>query len=68
LFTGKKYHVGETYFDYGQDWKWTTLLKDSDYGSVQALTPAEQKMILSANTAQELGKAVDVVINRKPYV
>ena len=69
LFTGKKYYVDETYFDFGQDWKWTTILKaDSSFGAVQALTPKDQENILTADSATELGKAVDAVINKKPYI
>ena len=58
-FTGKDFYVGETYFDYGQGWKWTTIL-GRDY---QLLSPRDQENIVTAKNAQELGKAVDKVLN-----
>lgn len=59
-FTGKDYHIGDTYFDYGQGWKWTTILEDSsDWGGVQVLYPKAQEEIIFANSATDLGKAVD---------
>ena len=58
---GTRFEVGVTYFDFGQDWRWTTILAyKQDNGSFQALTPAEQKKIVLANVedletvAQEL--------------
>lgn len=41
------YCVGETYFDYGQNWKWTTILCDNGERGYQALCPVEQEMILN---------------------
>lgn len=68
LFKGKDCYVGETYFDYGQDWKWTTILeKDPTWGAVQVLTPKDQENIITANSAKELGDAVDKIIHKKPY-
>ena len=58
---GTRFEVGVTYFDFGQDWRWTTILAYKlDNGSFQALTPAEQEKIVTANpdeletVAQEL--------------
>ena len=53
------YYVGKTYFDYGQDWKWTTILAQKNdngsYGdSYQALNPREQEEIILANSDEEL--------------
>ena len=49
---GYHYRVGETYFDFGQDWKWTTVLCDGGgYGGYQALNPAEQEEIILADIA-----------------
>lgn len=50
------YTVGETYFDYGQDWKWTTILADPIkpevwQGGYQVLCPRDFKMILSDDAA-----------------
>lgn len=44
---GYHYRVGETYFDYGQDWVWTTVLCDGgNYGGYQALSPAAQEEVI----------------------
>ena len=44
---GTKYYVGETYFDLGQDWMWTTVLAyHDDYGTYQALSPRQQEEII----------------------
>lgn len=58
---GTRFEVGVTYFDFGQDWRWTTILAyRRDNGSFQALTPAEQEKIVTAKVddldtvAQEL--------------
>ena len=45
---GTKYTVEDTYFDYGQDWKYTTLIanaSDTSF-SYQALTPRQQRALL----------------------
>jgi len=44
---GWPYEVGETYFDFGQGWKWTTILcRGGVCGGFQAVNPAEQERIL----------------------
>lgn len=71
LFNGKgfRYYVGNTYFDYGQDWKWTTILKEdpNETGVLrvcQALNPRQQENIIMADTPEEMAKAVrDVLKN-----
>lgn len=43
------YRVEDTYFDYGQDWKWTTIIAHRNNGdSWQAIYPAMQERILLA--------------------
>ncbi len=50
----KRYYVSETYFDFGQGWKWTTILREGDrWGDVQALYPVEQESILTAENVEE---------------
>ena len=47
---GTRFEVGITYFDFGQNWKWTTILAfTQNKRSFQALTPDEQKKIVLAN-------------------
>lgn len=57
LDTGVPHHVAETYFDFGQNWKWTTILKGNKgwgYIRVQALCPRQQEMIVFAKNSDEL--------------
>lgn len=60
---GYRYYVGETYFDFGQDWKWTTILRTgSEWGDVQALYPVDQLNIIERD---DLEAAVDEVFADK---
>lgn len=44
------YTVGNCYFDYGQDWMWTTILYGAGTsGSFQALYPSEHECIIYGN-------------------
>jgi len=62
----RKYYVGETYFDYGQDWKWTTVLcEGGEWGAYQALYPAQQEAIIDAESAKELAEAVESIFADK---
>lgn len=58
--------IEETYFDYGQDWKWTTIIAHNTQetgimASWQALTPRDQEDIITDNYMQEV---IDKVINK----
>lgn len=59
--SGYLYYVGNTYFDYGLEWVWTTILcEDEESGlSWQALSPRDQEEILQSHTPKELGEAVE---------
>lgn len=49
---GYRYAVNETWFDYGQNWKWTTILGNvslAGTGGYQALNPKEQEDILKSD-------------------
>ena len=55
-------HVGEVYFDAGQDWKWTTIIVDKSpgtSGSYHLLNPRDHELICRADSAAELGRVVD---------
>ena len=54
------YKVRGTYFDYGQDWMWTTIICEdpSRDASWQVLSPRQWENILTAQNEAEL---VDVV-------
>ena len=57
---GWRYYVGETYFDYGQDWSWTTILCDGGItGSHQALNPREhEEIIFEEYEAEEMADRI----------
>lgn len=71
LMTGKSpkgyhYKVGDCYFDFGQNWIWTTILSDGgDYGGYQALNPAEQEKIVLASSIAEIEAVVGEVFADK---
>ena len=45
--TNTTYMVEETYFDFGQDWKWTTIIAHRPDGtSYQALCPRDHEKII----------------------
>lgn len=49
---GVTYTVGDCYFDFGQDWIWTTILANnpnSEWGSYQALCPRDYEKILRSD-------------------
>lgn len=62
-----KYFVGKTYFDFGQNWEWTTVLckrKRSD--EYQALTPSDQISLFECDgTDAALEKLADKILNDK---
>lgn len=59
------YYVGDTYFDLGQDWMWTTVLCRGDWSSYQALNPREQEEAILAKSDAELEKIADSVLSDK---
>ena len=65
---GRTYRVEDTYFDYGQDWKWTTIIGKKGNGvwsEYQALSPREQERLYFATTIEEVTEAVDDIRNGK---
>ena len=59
------YHVGETYFVFGQDWKWTTILCSGNMGEYQALSPRKQEEIILADSYSELESIVKSIFKIK---
>lgn len=46
---GTRYHISDTYFDYGQGWRWTTIIATKPDGShYQALNPRDHARIITA--------------------
>ena len=66
-----RYEVEDTYFDYGQGWKWTTVIahKNRPEGyctdSWQALNPREQEAIVFAENPEEICKVISEWRNGK---
>jgi hypothetical protein len=62
--TETTYRVGVTYFDYGQDWKWTTIINSR---GVQVLCPRDWEQIVVADTVTELARITEVIRNDKYF-
>lgn len=63
---GTKYEVEETYFDYGQDWVWTTIVAHPVKGmSWQALNPRDHALITDDLMPGSIVKAVENTLNSK---
>lgn len=62
---GTKYNVEDVYFDFGQDWMWTTIVAyKKDGTSWQALCPRDHDLICTRDIYC-LAEAVDNTINSK---
>lgn len=57
---GTRYHVEDTYFDYGQGWKWTTIIATKlDGRQYQALNPHNYTRIITApDTLTTVGEII----------
>ena len=62
--TDTVYTVGVTYLDFGQDWKWTTILNNK---GVQVLNPREWEEIALAETSSDLAHIVDGIRGDKYF-
>ena len=62
--TGVRYAVENTYFDYGQNWKWTTIVAHGkDGGRWQVLNPKEHGLITDGLSVAGIVAAVRMVQN-----
>lgn len=53
------YYVQTVYFDYGQDWMWTTICTEENYdGSYQALCPRDHELITDVGNLDAITQAV----------
>lgn len=59
-----KYIVTDVYFDLGQDWMWTTIVRKG-YKECQVLSPREWGAIIFADNAKQLGEATQDIIDDK---
>jgi hypothetical protein len=62
-----EYKVEDVYFDFGQDWMWTTITHDSKWGGVQILNPRQWEKIVMAFTVEELFSAVEDIRSGKYF-
>lgn len=63
---GVVYEVGDTYYDFGHDWKWTTILAyRSPNSHWQALYPTDQRKIFNAETREELDFIAQELMDEK---
>lgn len=61
--TGTRYDVGDTYFDLGQGWQWTTIIAHRPDGQhYQALCPRDHAMII---TDPDILRSVDTIVSDK---
>lgn len=68
---GYEYSVEDTYLDYGQDWKWSTIIRHYPEGhwcgSVQVLCPRDWKAIVLADSLDDLAKVIEVIRSDKYF-
>ena len=55
------YRMGVIYFDFGQNWLWTTIIVDKGDGGYQ-IYPSQQKAIVEAETMDELAEACKALL------
>ena len=55
----RRFWAGDTYSDYGRGSMWTTILAAGDWIDFQAISPATQKRILDAETADDIEAIVN---------
>ena len=59
---GAKYRVEPTYLDFGQDWKWTTIVRYG-YEECQILSPRQWKEIMMAESMEDFTAVVNDIRN-----
>jgi len=64
--SGYRYEVENCYFDYGQDWMWTTIIAHNDkeegvLSSWQAVNPKQWEQIIEAKNVGHIAYAVNEI-------
>lgn len=64
--SGYRYEVENCYFDYGQDWMWTTIIAYNDkeegvLSSWQAVNPKQWEEVIYCNTVEDVANAVNEI-------
>lgn len=63
---GTRYIVEDTYFDFGQDWRYTTVIAyRKDGASWQALAASDHDLVTDIGTLEAIAKAVENTVNSK---
>jgi hypothetical protein len=57
---GATYDVREVYFDLGQDWMWTTIVRRGFY-DCQVLCPRDWNSILAATSISDLANLAELI-------
>ena len=60
------YRVQDVYFDFGQDWMWTTIVRYG-YRECQILSPRQWEGIMLAKTVDDLADCVNEIISDKYF-
>lgn len=60
------YEVSDCYFDYGQNWMWTTILRFG-FRECQILSPRQWEEILLADGIAELAEVAENIRNDKYF-
>jgi len=63
---GAKYVVEDVYFDYGQDWKWTTICRKG-FEDCQILSPRDWGDVMVIETAEDVALVVDHIRGGKYF-
>ena len=60
------YCVEDVYFDFGQNWMWTTICRRG-YNECQVLSPRDWELVITAETPAEIAEAVEVIRSDKYF-
>lgn len=63
---GATYVVENVYFDYGQDWMWSTICRRG-YDDCQVLCPRDWEKVIMAQTVADLAAAAESIRNDKYF-
>ena len=61
---GATYEVRDVYFDFGQDWWWTTICREG-WSECQVLSPRQWENILLAGNIKELAEIAEDIRSGK---
>lgn len=62
-FTSDKFYTDVTYFDKGQNWQWTTIIKRIGNQTCQILNPKDQETIVSGSYSDYMNCIENLIEN-----